>query len=173
MNHHDLSGPDGRGELSRPASGLWILLTFFLAYILNIATMNGEFIWLPDFLAVTLAYWCIRQPRSVGMFTAFTCGILMDILTGSVLGQQALGYVTLAYLAYSLHRRVPWFGPLGQALHVLPLFFIAQVMVLIVRYWLDNILPNPLWLLQPMTSAVIWPVWSYLMQTAQRRAERI
>lgn len=173
MNTYDLSATGCRNELRRPASGRWILFTFVCSYILNIATMGGNLMWLPDFLAVTLAYWCIRQPRNVGMLVAFTCGILMDVLTGSVLGQQALAYVTLAYLAYALHRRVPWFGPIGQALHVLPLFFIAQLTVLIVRLWLDNILPDPLWLLQSVTSALIWPLWSYLLQTAQRRNERI
>lgn len=173
MSAYDFSGPDApREELRRPAGWRWILFTFFAAYVLNIATMSGELMWTPDFIAVMLVYWCIWQPRSVGMFAAFACGLLMDVLNGSVLGQQALAYVTLAYLAYWLHRRVPWFGPVGQALHVLPLLFIAHLTVLVVRLWLDNILPEPMWFLQPVTGALIWPLWSYALQTSQRRSAR-
>ena len=103
---------DGRGgeHIQTRARPLWIISTFLISYLLNLASSTANVLWLPDPLALTLIYWTIHHPRHVGMTIAFICGLLMDVQNGSVLGQQALAYVILSYSAYSLHRRLPWFG---------------------------------------------------------------
>ena len=119
---------DGRGgeHIQTHARPLWIISTFLISYLLNLASSTANVLWLPDPLALTLIYWTIHHPRHVGMTIAFICGLLMDVQNGSVLGQQALAYVILSYSAYSLHRRLPWFGLAGQALHILPLLLVSQ-----------------------------------------------
>ena len=106
---------DGRGgeHIQTHARPLWIISTFLISYLLNLASSTANVLWLPDPLALTLIYWTIHHPRHVGMTIAFICGLLMDVQNGSVLGQQALAYVILSYSAYSLHRRLPWFGLAG------------------------------------------------------------
>ena len=50
------------------------------------------------------------------------------------MGQHALAYVLLAYAANELSRRVLWFPPVEQgSLHVLPLLFMSQVVMVVVR----------------------------------------
>ena len=112
---------DGRGgeHIQTHARPLWIISTFLISYLLNLASSTANVLWLPDPLALTLIYWTIHHPRHVGMTIAFICGLLMDVQNGSVLGQQALAYVILSYSAYSLHRRLPWFGLAGLP-HPLP-----------------------------------------------------
>ena len=46
----------------------------------------------------------------------------MDVHQGAVLGQHALAYTLLSFLAISVHRRLLWFSLPAQALHVLPVF---------------------------------------------------
>lgn len=121
--------PQNTTELATPAPVSWIILTFVLSYLLNLSL--SRYAWTPDFLALSMVFWVVHQPRRVGMTVAFVCGILMDVHNGSVLGQQALVYVILTYCAFSLHRRLPWFNLVGQALHVLPLLLLSQVIVLL------------------------------------------
>ena len=83
---------DGRGgeHIQTHARPLWIISTFLISYLLNLASSTANVLWLPDPLALTLIYWTIHHPRHVGMTIAFICGLLMDVQNGSVLGQQAL-----------------------------------------------------------------------------------
>ena len=60
-------------------------------------------------------------------------GLLTDVGVGAALGQHAFAYVLLAYAANELSRRVLWFTPVEQALHVLPLLFMSQVLMVLVR----------------------------------------
>lgn len=145
---------DGRGgeHIQTHARPLWIISTFLISYLLNLASSTANVLWLPDPLALTLIYWTIHHPRHVGMTIAFICGLLMDVQNGSVLGQQALAYVILSYSAYSLHRRLPWFGLAGQALHILPLLLVSQLVVLMIRLWFDGLWPGFPWFLQSFTA---------------------
>ena len=95
-------------RMEHPASKSWIFFTFLLAFVLCI--VFGEIFWAPDFVALTLIFWTLREPDRVGFLTAFICGILMDALFGTVLGQQSLAYVTLCYLTFALSRRLPSFA---------------------------------------------------------------
>ena len=149
--------PQNTTELATPAPVSWIILTFVLSYLLNLSL--SRYAWTPDFLALSMVFWVVHQPRRVGMTVAFVCGILMDVHNGSVLGQQALVYVILTYCAFSLHRRLPWFNLDGQALHVLPLLLLSQVIVLLFRLWIDGLWPGFGWFLQSIAGAILWPLW--------------
>ena len=44
----------------------------------------------PDVLILIIAFWCAHEPRRVGLFTAFTFGLLMDVHDAGLLGEHAL-----------------------------------------------------------------------------------
>ena len=46
----------------------------------------------PDFLALVLLYWCIQEPRLIGVGIAWFVGLLMDVTDATVFGQHALAY---------------------------------------------------------------------------------
>ena len=157
--YQSLSDKSRESKASTSSTYAWIFTTFFAAFLLNVGSGALDWVAMPDFLALNLIYWTIYRSRSIGMFTAFICGLLMDVQNGSVLGQQALAYVTLSYLAFLLHRRIPWFGLIGQALHVLPLLLIAQLLVMLIRVWFDGLWPGFIWFSQSLTGFLFWPVW--------------
>jgi rod shape-determining protein MreD len=97
-------------------------------------------------------------------------GLLMDVHAGSLLGEHALAYSLLAYGAISLHRRLPWFGPLGRMLHLLPLFLAAQVCTLLVRLLTGDALAGWAYFLPSLTATLIWPLAERLLTAPQRRA---
>jgi hypothetical protein len=51
----------------------------------------------PDWVALVLCFWSVREFRRVGMGWAFVLGLLMDVADGAVLGQHCFAYVLLAY----------------------------------------------------------------------------
>lgn len=47
-------------------------------------------------MIMVLIYWLLFQPRYVGIFTAFTIGLIADLLMDTHLGQQAFAAVVVA-----------------------------------------------------------------------------
>ena len=123
----------------------------------------------PDFVALVLAFWCVRQPRLVGLGVAWTLGLLADAGNGVLLGQHALAYSLLAFLAVWLSRRILWFGPMLQSLHVALMLLVAQTAVLFVRLAAND--PFPGWpiFIGPLLGAALWPVVTWLLLLPQRR----
>ena len=152
-----------------PASRAFIAATILVAFVLNILPW-GRMYGVPDFLAIVLVFWNIHQPRKVGIGIAFLVGLLMDVHASALLGERALAYSLLSYGAMSLHRRVPWFRLGGQMLHVLPLFLVAQLVVVAVRMAVGGPFPGVGYFLQSLSSTLLWPLADVLLLVPQRRA---
>src|ERR1700704_5965385 len=125
-------GPDSPQHILRPVRVSTILLSFLAALVLSFLPWK-DLRFVPDFVALVLCFWCIRQPRLVGLGAAWTLGLLTDAGNGVLLGQHALAYSLLAFLALWLSRRVLWFGMAQQALHVAVLLLVSQGVELLVR----------------------------------------
>lgn len=160
-------------QLLLPANPLFIwgslLLAFLLGILQNVGIL-GRAAWAPDLLALALVFWGVHQPQRVGIGSAFVFGLLVDVHQGSVLGQHALAYTVLNFLAIAIHRRLLWFGVPSQALHVLPLFAASHAVELAVRMMVGGAFPGFAVMLAPLIEAVLWPVVSVLLLLPQRRA---
>jgi len=67
----------------------------------------------PYWLALVLAYWVIEAPGQAGLGLAFGCGLLADLVFGSLLGEQALRMTVLAFILQRFRARLRFF-PLWQ-----------------------------------------------------------
>lgn len=141
---------------------LSLLVALGLAYV-----PTGLFPGVPDWVALVLAFWCIREPLRVGMGAGFVFGVLVDIGQGAAMGQHALAYVVLAYLANGLARRLMWFPALQQALHVLPMLLVAQLLMVIVRLIAGAEFPGWWYFLSSFTSVLLWLPLTYLLLLPQ------
>lgn len=162
----------GRSEqLLRPARVRTITASFAVALFLDFLPWP-DLRMAPDFVALVLTFWCVRQPRTVGLGVAWALGLVVDAGNGVLLGQHALAYSLLAFLSIWLSRRILWFGPVLQAAHVAVMLVIAQTLVLLVRIVAGD--PFPGWTLYvgPLAAALLWPMVSWLLLLPQRRLER-
>lgn len=160
-------------QLLLPANPLFIWSSLLAALALNMVQnmgLWGRAAWVPDVLACVLVFWSVHQPRRVGMGAAFFFGLAMDVHTSSLLGQHALAYTVLSFLAIAIHRRLLWFSVPSQALQVLPLFMAAHAIELLVRLLAGGQFPGVLMLAAPFIEAVLWPLVSILLLVPQRRA---
>ncbi len=114
-----------------------------------------------------LAIWCVREPLRIGMGVGFVFGLLVDVGQGAAMGQHALAYVVLAYVANGAARRVLWFPLLQQAIHMLPLFLLIQVLMLVVRVLAGAEFPGWSYFLSSLSSALLWAPLSILLMVPQ------
>jgi len=161
--------PRGSDQLLLPANPLFIAFTLLLALTADMVPI-GRVPAMPDLLAVVLVFWGVHQPRRVGVGWAFVFGLLVDVHHGALLGQHALAYSVLSFGAITLHRRLPWFSLPAQAAHVLPLFFAAHLLSLLVRLMVGGMWPGWSLVLAPVFETLLWPVASVLLLAPQRRA---
>jgi rod shape-determining protein MreD len=131
--------------------------SFAVAILLNVLPIPG---WAepfrPDFVALALIYWCIALPHRISVGTGWTLGIILDLLYGALLGQHALAKSVIAFLADRLHPQLRMFPRWQQAVSVLVLLVINQLLVIWIRgaigqepgtiaYWTPSIVGMVLW----------------------------
>ncbi len=128
--------------------------------------------FVPDFVALVLVFWCVRQPRLVGLGVAWALGLLADAGNGVLLGEHALAYSLAAFVAIWLSRRILWFGSGLQSLHVALILVMAQAAQVVVRLAAGDRFPGWALFAGPLIGAALWPLVSWLLLQPQRRRER-
>jgi rod shape-determining protein MreD len=160
--------PRPEDTLLLPANPLFVWLSLIFAFAFNLVPL-GRVPAQPDLLALVLVFWNVHQPRRVGVGVAFLFGLMMDVHDAAVLGQHALAYTLLAYFATTIHRRLLWFTVPSQAVQILPLFFAAHAVSLVVRMLAGGMFPGWNLVFAPVLEALLWPVATWILLAPQRR----
>lgn len=149
--------------------GVAIALTFCLALILTILPLPE---WARDFrpqwVTLVLIYWTMALPHRVGVGVGFVVGILMDVLTGTLLGQHALGLSVVAFATLKLHQRVRVFPLWQQSLVVLVLLVVDHLLRLWVMGATNQRPPGLIYWAIPPIGALLWP-WIFVVLRDIRR----
>ena len=160
--------PSGQ-QLLLPANPFFIWTSLIAALLLDMLPL-GRVPWMPDFLALVLVFWNVHQPQRVGIGLAFMFGLGVDVHQSALLGQHALSYTAMSFLATMIHRRLLWFTVPSQALQIMPLFALAHGVEVIIRLLSGGNFPGWTLLLAPVAESLLWPVVSVLLLAPQRRA---
>lgn len=156
------------------SGGLWVvLLSFFCAFVLAIFSLP-EF--LPDYLAyarphwvaLVLFYWIISLPHRFGLITAWISGLILDVLQGGLLGQQALAFLVIAYFAASSYQRMRMFSVWQQAIIIFAAMLVAELILFVIDFITMDRAWKYLYLLPSIVSALLWP-WVFLLLRHLRR----
>lgn len=143
-----------RTLLGRAPSKAMIFWSIVVAIGLEMLPWGG---WpMPGFLALILVFWNVYQPRRIGMALAWLLGLVMDVYSGSLLGQHALAYSVLSFGAIALHRRLLWYSIAGQALQLFPLFLLSQFVVVLVHFFFTGIFPLWFFVASSIMTAALW-----------------
>jgi rod shape-determining protein MreD len=156
-------------EILLPAKPWFVLFTLPCGLVANALPVSGAALLLkPDFLALILLYWCIQEPRLIGVGIAWCMGLLMDVTDATVFGQHALAYAVLAYAAEYFRRRVLRFPLWQQAAQVAVLLLACSALVLVIR--VVGGAPTPQWTyaVGPLVGAFLWPLITVVLQWPQR-----
>ncbi len=157
-------------QLLAPAKVGFVALSVIVALVFNLLPWR-DLRGVPDLVALVITFWAIHQPRFMGIGIPFLVGLLMDAANGVLFGQHALAYAVLAFLANALHRRLLWFPAWAQAIHVLVLFMLAQVLMLFVRMFAGSTFPGWSYFLGSVVAAALWPMATFVLLAPQRAAQ--
>jgi rod shape-determining protein MreD len=150
-------------------SRLIILATFLGALVLTILPWPA---WTeqfrPDWVGLVLIYWCMALPNRVGVGTGFILGLVLDVLYGSMLGENALAKSLTAFLTVHFHLHLRMYPRWQQAVVVLLLVVANNLMVLWVKH-LAGTSPSAWGYITPsIVSMLIWP-WLFVILRDIRR----
>ena len=124
----------------------------------------------PYLLAMLVAYWLMEAPLKVGLGTAFIVGFFADLTSASMLGEQALRLVILAFLVQKFRARLRFFPLWQQALAIGLLLVNDRIMVALIHLLAGaQTLPWVNWL-APVLGMVLWPWLFVLLDLARLRA---
>lgn len=149
-----------------------VALTVFAAMILSALPIpQWAHVFWPEWVLLTVIYWCLAMPEKLNIKFAWSVGILSDLLEGSLLGQHALLYTLIAWLTTCYYQRLRLYPPHQQV------FFIALLLLIytMIAVWINSLrLRYALemdWrsLLPVASSALMWPwVFAVLRHLRQK-----
>lgn len=137
----------------------YFFVTVAAAMVLRVMSLFPDMdLFNPDWIVLVLIYWSIALPERFGVFSAWWIGLFTDVLTGRLLGQYALIYALICYLAINEHRRLRQFPMVQQCLFVLLCLVGAQSIIFGVESMqAGNRLTLEFW--YPVVSGtLVWPV---------------
>jgi len=155
-----------------PVNVGYMAFTVVLALLFNLMPWN-DLVGVPDMVALVIAFWCIHQPRRMGIGAAWFVGLVMDAGNGALLGQHAFAYAFLAFGAITLHRRILWFSLWRQAAHVLVLMLACQALMLAAAMVAGGAFPGVGYFSGSVVAAALWPTITFLLLLPQRRPESV
>ena len=152
------------GEAQMPVSWWVLLLSSLFALLAAVWPLAVWAVWIrPEFVALLVIYWVLFAPFRVGLLYAWTMGLMLDLLAGNVLCQQALGLTVVAYVVFLLHQRLRMYSMLQQALSVFAIVGLYQF----IRYWIHGFTggsyPGAALFLAAFSSAICWPITRLLL----------
>lgn len=120
--------------------------------------------WRPQFFLLIMLFWVLCQPAWCGIWFAFSLGLAVDFMVDAILGQYALSFIIIAFLAryFTRNQRILTFSNLwiiaavAIFLHLLIQFFfqkMANIQFPIIKHW------RPLW-----SSIALWPIIYMLLR---------
>lgn len=162
--------PIDSAPFKRPSNGWFIWMTILLVWLISLLPWR---LWqpAPDLLLLVLAFWCLNEPTRVNMVTAFVFGLLMDVHDGALLGEQALAFTLVAYGTVLLGRRLRRFGATIQAIHMAPVFVLAEAASRLCHAWLASEWAGWQWLWSALFTAALWPLADILLHMPQRHRD--
>ena len=142
----------------KPLPWLLILVTTVVSLMAAIWPIAIWAIWIrPKFAVMVVIYWILISPFRIGLVYACCVGLLLDILEGSVLGQQALALTVVAYTTFLFNMRLRMISLLEQTLAV----FVLVLVFLCIDYWVHGLTGGAYFsyafILPALSSSMLWP----------------
>lgn len=139
---------------------IMIILSLLLSFMMSLLPLPEGLLEVnPSWCLLTLLFWTYGHPRSVNVGVAWCVGIIVDGLTGSLLGLHALSFVVVIYLFDLFYRQFHMFHVLQQSLVIGVLVACNYMIVFFIRHMLtDNVASWPV-MLSAAASMACWPVY--------------
>lgn len=159
--------------LQKRAGGWAIVISLIVAFALMALPLPAwAHLWRPAWVTLALIYWCIAVPQRVGVGVGWTLGLLLDVMTGTLLGQHAMALTMVAYLSLKFHLRIRMLPLWHQGFSVFLLVLLDQSLAAWVRGIQGHSIPAGAVLAPAVTSTLLWP-WVFVILRDVRRKHQV
>jgi rod shape-determining protein MreD len=157
---------------TRRESRSLIFLTIVAAMLLTLLPMPELVSPLkPYWVALVMIYWTLETRAMITLGLAFVVGLVLDTLSGSLMGMHALSLAVIVYLVQRFRSRLRFFPPWQQALSVLGLLVNDRIILIWITALLGESTPTWQYWLSPLIGLAIWP-WLFLLLDSLRARVR-
>jgi rod shape-determining protein MreD len=140
-----------------------IFLTVMAAILLSLLPLPDALLpFKPYWVALVVIYWSLETRGILNLGLAFLIGLVVDVLSGSLMGLHALSLVIMVFLVQRFRSRLRFFPPWQQALSVLALLVNDRIILIWIIALLGEPLPTWEYWLPPLIGMVLWP-WLFLL----------
>ena len=157
--------------MAQDQNRIWVVwLSLLAALLLTIVPIPTEIeVYRPQWLALFLIYWTIALPQRVSVGHGFLFGLLLDVLTGTTMGENALSLSLISFIAYQTHSRLRVFPYFQQALSVLALLFIQKIISFLVLGMTLGMTTETNYWISLFIGTLLWPSIFFLLRKTRRR----
>lgn len=147
---------------------VWITLA--AALLLQVMPMPDSFLlFRPAWIAMTLIFWSLAYPLKVGVFHGFVCGLLLDLINGTPMGQTALLLSGVGFLTLLLYPRIRLYSLWQQA----PVVMAITGLSLLCEQWMRVLFHASQlhieFIYAAVISGILWPWFFTLLMTIKRK----
>ena len=108
-------------------------------------------------MALAIIYWCMNVPERVGVGVAWVCGLALDVMQYTLLGEQALSLAIVAFIVTRYHDRFRKMSPLQQLVCVFALLLFDCVFVAFVQSFMFQADFSWKTCAPAVTAVLLWP----------------
>lgn len=145
-----------------------ILLSVFIGIYFSFLPLPYWALWFrPELALMVVIYWVITFPFRFGIIFSGIIGLIIDILEGGILGQNALAFIIISYICLLFYTQLRMFTLLLQSICI---FFFSLLYQLII-FWICNIsggyFDNMILMMPAIVSCFFWSVLKLLLDRAK------
>ena len=143
---------------SRPFNAPVFYVSLFLAFLLFFYPLRGDLAyWRPQLVFLTVVFWVLVEPHTVGVGIAWLAGACLDLLTGGPLGQNAFAMAVAAYLLQLAGQRLNNYSVWHQTLIVAALAIFYQMIIIVAGLIAGKEADTWRMLYPVITTVLLWP----------------
>ncbi len=140
-----------------------IFLTITAAVLLSLLPLPDALApFKPYWVAMVVIYWSLETHDMISLGLAFLIGIILDTLSGSLMGLHALSLLVMVFLVQRFRSRLRFFPAWQQALSVLGLLVNDRIILIWIILLLGEPMPTWKYWLPPLIGMALWP-WLFLL----------
>lgn len=151
----------------------FVIFTLVLAMMLTILPLPDWAVWVrPLWVPAVIFYWALAIPDRFSIGVAWIIGIILDILMGTLMGENAFALAAVVYVLSRFHVRIRLFPAWQQTMIVL----ILSLCYLALLFWMQGLIGQPPLSWQywspALSTALLWP-WLFVLLRDYRRRYNI
>lgn len=143
------------------------LLTAFMLTLLPLPLWASPY--QPNWVLLVLIYWAMALPHRVDVGVAWIAGLFLDVFKENLLGQNSFSLALAIYIILNLHQRLRLFPRWQQALVVLLLTVVNQIISLWVRAIVSAAPMRGDYWAPVLTTPMFWPWIFFVLRDLRRR----